>query len=120
MKVQLQGQALRLRIDEDELARLLDGEPVANETRAPGAALGHVVRAVEGGAATFAVGSDGWHLGLPGDALRDYVARLPCRDALELALGQGDEALALSFEVDVRDSVRRRGPPARRRKPGAG
>ena len=120
MKVQLQGQSLRLRIDEDELARLLAGEAVANGTRAPGAVLGHFVRVVEGEAPTFAVGQDGWHIGLPDVALRGYVARLPCRDALELALGQGDEALALSFEVDVRDSVRRRGPPQRRRDPKAG
>ena len=43
MKVQLQGQSLRLRIGEDELARLLDGDVVANETRAPGAILGLTV-----------------------------------------------------------------------------
>lgn len=115
MKVQLQGQSLRLRIGEDELARLLEGEAVANETRAPGAALAHFVRIVEGEAPTFAVGSDGWHVGLPDGAVRGYVARLPCRDALELALGEGGAALALAFEVDVRDSVRHRGPPQRRR-----
>lgn len=119
MKVQLQGQSLRLRIDEDELARLLDGAVVANETRAAGAVLGHFLRVVEGTSPTFAVGSDGWHIGLPGEGLRDYVDRLPSRDALAFALGEGDAALALAFEVDVRDSVRRRGPPARRhpRKP---
>ncbi|MBJ6978272.1 hypothetical protein [Luteimonas sp. MC1895] len=115
MKVQLQGQSLRLRIDEDELARLLDGGVVANETRAPGAALGHFLRIVEGAAATFAVGSDGWHIGLPDEDLRGYVSGLPSRDALEFTLGGGDAALALVFEVDVRDSVRRRGPPPRRR-----
>lgn len=115
MKVQLQGQSLRLRIGEDELARLLDGGVVANETRAPGATLGHSVRIIPGDAPTFAAGVDGWDIGLPDAALRDYVARLPCRDSLELALGEGDAGLALSFEVDVRDSVRRRGPPQRRR-----
>lgn len=119
MKVQLQDQSLRLRIGEDELARLLAGEAVVNRTRAPGAALGHLLRVVEGEAPTFAVGQDGWHIGLPDAALRGYVARLPCRDALELALGQGEDALAVSFEVDVRDSVRRRGPPQRRREPKA-
>ena len=117
MKVQLQGQSLRLRIGEDELARLLEGDAVTNATRAPGAVLGHAVRIVEGEAATFAVASDGWHIGLPDGPLRQYVARLPCRDAMEFALGEGGDALALSFEVDVRDSVRRRGPPPRRRNP---
>ena len=120
MKIQLQGQSLRLRIGEDELAQLLGGEAVANETRAPGVVLGHFVRAVQGEAPTFAVGPDGWHIGLPDGALRGYVDRLPCRDALELALGQGDEALAVSFEVDVRDSVRHRGPAQRRREPKVG
>ena len=115
MKIQLQDQSLRLRIGEDELAQLLDGAVVANQTRAPGAVLGHFLRVIEGDTPTFAAGSDGWHVGLPGAALRDYVARLPCRDALELALGGGGDSLALSFEVDVRDSVRRRGPPQRRR-----
>lgn len=129
MKVQLQGQSLRLRIGEDELARLLAGEDVANETRIAGAVLRHSVRllpdaapagaaAAEGGLGVdFVADGDAWRFGLPAGPLRDYVARLPCRDALEFELGEGDEVLRLAFEVDVRDSVRHRGPPQRRRKP---
>ena len=120
MKVQLQGQSLRLRIDEDELARLLGGADVANATRAGGAVLRHAVRLEPGDAPLFTADGDGWCFGLPEAALRDYVARLPCRDALAFTLGEGGAALALAFEVDVRDSVRHRGPPARRgtRQPG--
>ena len=36
MKIQLQGQSLRLRIDESELARLQVGESIENLTRLPG------------------------------------------------------------------------------------
>ena len=115
MKVQLQGQSLRLRIGEDELARLLAGERVGNATGAgAGAVLRQELAMVPGDAPTFAADGDGWRFGLPEVAVRDYVARLPCRDALEFILAGGGEPLALSFEVDVRDSVRRRGPPARR------
>ncbi|QDW65960.1 hypothetical protein [Luteimonas granuli] len=126
MKVQLQGQSLRLRIGEDELARLLAGERVENATAAgAGAVLRQRLRMVAGEAPAFSAGDEGWDFGLPEAAVRGYVSRLPCRDALEFTLpagdsdGDGDAPLALSFEVDVRDSVRRRGPPARRRKPEA-
>lgn len=118
MKVQLQGQSLRLRIGEDELASLLAGERVDNVTGAgAGAVLRQGLALVQGDAPTFAADGDGWRFGLPEAAVRDYVARLPCRDALEFTFEGGDAPLALSFEVDVRDSVRRRGAPARRRPP---
>ncbi|MGY1457163.1 MULTISPECIES: hypothetical protein [unclassified Luteimonas] len=115
MKVQLQGQSLRLRIGEDELARLLDGETIANETRAAGVALRQLLRIAPGEEAPT-LSSDGgdWIFALPEGPVRDYVGRLPCRDALEFELPGADATLQLAFEVDVRDSVRRRGPPARR------
>lgn len=120
MKVQLQGQSLRLRIGEDELARLLDGADVDNLTSAaPGIALRQRLRMVPGEIPVFEADGEGWRFGLPEAALRAYVSRLPCRDALEFTLPAGAEPLALSFEVDVRDSVRRRGPPQRRRMPKA-
>jgi hypothetical protein len=117
MKVQLQGQSLRLRIGEDELARLLAGERVENATAAgAGAVLRQRLRMVAGEAPAFSAGDEGWDFGLPEAAVRGYVSRLPCRDALEFTLpaDDGDGPRARSFEVDVRDSVRRRGPPARR------
>ena len=135
MKVQLQGQSLRLRIDEDELAVLLAGGDVVNATQAaPGAGVRQQVRLLPGapqasdtsggaksqadGAAVMfdACGHD-WAFSLPEAAVREYVARLPCRDALEFELPGGDPPLTLAFEVDVRDSVRRRGAPQRRRTP---
>jgi hypothetical protein len=117
MKVQLQGQSLRLRIGEDELARLLAGEAVANETQAPGAALRQLLRLVPHDVPALAANGGEWVFALPEGAVRDYVGRLPCRDPLEFELPGGDVTLQLAFEVDVRDSVRRRGPPARRAPP---
>ena len=56
-----------------------------------------------------------WSLRLPRADLLDYVARLPCRDALAYVLpgGAADAPLYVGIEVDVRDSVRRRGPRRR-------
>ena len=114
MKVQLQGQSLRLRIGEDELARLLAGETITNETQAAGAALRQLLRIVPDGVPMLLTEGGDWTFALPEAAVRDYVGRLPCRDALEFKLPGRDAMLQLAFEVDVRDSVRRRGPPARR------
>ncbi|MEN1959321.1 hypothetical protein WCE41_03110 [Luteimonas sp. MJ246] len=130
MKVQLQGQSLRLRIDEEELARLLAGEDVVNRTQAaPGAIASQRLRLLVGADSAAAPGDEGraaarfdadggtWAFSLPEAEVRDYVGRLPCRDALEFELPGGEAALKLAFEVDVRDSVRRRGPPRRRAAP---
>ena len=121
MKVQLQGQSLRLRIDEDELAVLLAGGFVDNATVAgPDALVRQRLRMVPGDFPTFEADALAWTFGLPEAALRGYVARLPCRDALEFMLAADDAPLALSFDVDVRDSVRRRGPQRRHRDAGPG
>jgi hypothetical protein len=57
--------------------------------------------------------ADTVHLRLPRALLADYASRLPCREGL-----QGEQGgFGLSFEVDVRDSMRVRGP--RRRERGA-
>lgn len=119
MKVQLLGQSLRLRLDEDELAALLAGAVVANETALAGAALRQTLRLGPGGPAVEAAPGD-WAFTLPEAEVRAYAARLPSREGLAFRLGEGGAALALAFEVDVRDSVRRRGPPARRGRPGGG
>lgn len=111
MKVQMQGQALRVRISEAELARLQSGETAGNLTRLPGGATFHQeVRLVDDGAPSLLATGRGWVFNLPRGVLEPYVARLPCRDGIEfrLPVGEGVE-LAVEFEVDVRDSVRSRG-----------
>lgn len=123
MKLQLQAQRVRLRIDEAELACLLAGETVANRTRlgataefsqwlalSPGSGAGEDT----GSTPSLVVRDDGWHVALPRNAVEAYARQLPCRHALgfELDLG-GAEMIGVDFEVDVRDSLKARGPRRR-------
>lgn len=113
MKVQLQGQQIRLRISEAELARLQAGEVVENLTRLPaGLPLRQWLRLDEGSQPALPAETDGWGCLLPRAELARYVARLPCREGLRLRLplAEGaEEAVEIDLEVDVRDSVRSRG-----------
>ena len=108
MRVQLEGQSLRLRIDEDELARLLTGGSVDNRTSLPD---GHVEMHQVSLAPRI-----GWqrehavlHICLPEDDVRALSQRLPSRDGLAFSLStpHGD-TLTILFDVDVRDSARKR------------
>jgi hypothetical protein len=108
MKVQQQGQALRLRIDEAELAQLLAGTAVSNQTQWPD---GRVERQwlVLGDGHGWQRDDDGWRMTLDDAEVRALAARLPSRDGLPLSLPvQGGEPLQVVFDVDVRDSVRQR------------
>lgn len=115
MKLQLQGQRMRLRLDEAELARLLAGEAIVNATElGTGLRCCQSLRLHADAQPSLQATPGEWHVGLPDAAVRDYVQRLPCREALEFALACDDNAvLMLHFEVDVRDSLQLRG--ARRR-----
>lgn len=113
MKVQMQGQSLRFRIDEAELAALQAGQAVENLTRFPGGSLRQSVVLTD--AAEPAL-EDGVRLHLPRALLEPYVAKLPCRDGLAIRLPLeegGADAIEIDFEVDVRDSVRSRGAAKR-------
>jgi hypothetical protein len=111
MKFQIEGQKLRIRIDEDELARLLAGEALNARTGfADVFAISFEVRTTPADGATFSGQADAWQIGLPDAALREHASRLPTREGLHYTLaakGNGD-ALELLFDVDVRDSVRHR------------
>jgi len=116
MKLQLQGQRMRLRLDEAELARLLAGDTIVNATDL-GAGIHFCQRlGLHAGTAPMLQATPGeWRLQLPEAAVRDYVGRLPCRDALGFELDMdGSAAVSLHFEVDVRDSLQVRGPRRRR------
>lgn len=112
MKVQWQAQCLRLRLDEAELAQLQAGQGVENYTQLPGAQAHCMqVHKVDAAAAALVAIPDGWRVDLPALPLQAYVARLPCRDGLVFTLPvAAAAALTVEFEVDVRDSVRQRGP----------
>lgn len=110
MKVQLQEQTMRLRLDEAELARLLAGETVENLTRFGGSGGWGTAVSLHGGESAVLLdsGTD-CRLVLPRSSVEDLAGRLPCRDGLAFALYLDDGTLQLQFDVDVRDSVRQRG-----------
>ncbi|MDE1894640.1 MAG: hypothetical protein KGM46_11060 [Pseudomonadota bacterium] len=109
MKLQLDHQQLRVRIDEAELARLLAGTPVAACTRFAGAFALQCVLSLGSAAAALTGQPDAWQIRLPGDAVRELAGRLPSREGLRFELGAvaPSDTLTLLFDVDVRDSARR-------------
>jgi hypothetical protein len=111
MKLQIEGQSLRVRIGETELARLLAGQAVESHTRfARAFVMGCTLRLGDDSDARLSGRADAWQIELPGVAVREHASRLPTREGLSCALpaGQGEEVLELLFDVDVRDSVRQR------------
>lgn len=110
MKLQLEGQQWRVRVDEDELGRLLGRETVAVESHAAGRfRLYGAVRLHGDPAATLEGDAARWTLTLPEAPVRELAGRLPTRDGLrfELAAASPEHALQVRFDVDVRDSARR-------------
>lgn len=110
MKLQIEGQSLRVRINEEELARLLAGESVDARTRfATAFTMTCTLRLCAGEPARFSGQPGAWLVEIPEAAVRDHAARLPTREGLSFVLpGDEGEALELLFDVDVRDSVRHR------------
>lgn len=110
MKLQFDGQQLRVRIDEDELAALLRGDAVNAATHAGDAfALHLAVQLHAAGEVRIEGTAARCRLHLPDAAVRELAGRLPTRDGLQFALPGPTPAstLALLFDVDVRDSARR-------------
>lgn len=114
MKVQLQHQSVRIRLDEDELAKLLAGEALGNLTRF-GLAPPWTLLLQLGTKDTAEITYKGTTplVVLPAALIHAYRDRLPCRDGLAFQLEQGHETLHLQFDVDIRDSMRQRGAPRR-------
>lgn len=111
MKLQIQGQSLRFRIDEAELAALLETGWVQDRSEL-GADRVHLrrIESTSASSASLDWQIDSISLRLPLPVLRDYAASLPRRDALPVDCGL---PLRVDFEVDVRDSLQRRGPRRR-------
>jgi hypothetical protein len=110
MRVQLEGQTLRLRVDEAELAQLLSGSFVENRTQLPD---GHVEVQSVRLANALAWGREDaiWNIDLPEADVRALGNRLPSRDGLHFHFQSSTaQILEVLFDVDVRDSTRRRLP----------
>lgn len=111
MKVQIEGQKLRVRIDEAELTQLLDGNPLRSETRfADAFSIQVTISAGVEEVASLTGDASAWSIVIPATELRRHARQLPSRDGLHFSLPGPTEAAALEllFDVDVRDSVRRR------------
>jgi hypothetical protein len=108
MRVQQQQQVLRVRIQESELESLLGGELVINQTRWPDGELERQ-QVVLAGHLAWQREPDGWCLKLPATEVKALAARLPSKEGLTWSLAGGDgPALDIRFDIDVRDSTRRR------------
>jgi len=113
MKLQIEGQHLRVRIGEDELAQLLAGKQVRASTQFAGAfTMSCTLRLSTGDEARLEGASDAWVIDVPEAAARAHAERLPSREGLSFTLdgNSAGDALELLFDVDVRDSVRQRRP----------
>lgn len=118
MKVQFESGRMRVRLDEGELADLLDGAALQLDLPLGPAAAGWQlgIALQDAGQARCIHDAQSTQVLLPAMQVGEYAARLPCREGLMLTL-EGDHrpSIQLEFSVDVRDSVRVRGP--RRRTP---
>jgi hypothetical protein len=111
MKLQLQGQHLRLRIDESELTVLRAGGTLENATVFGVHAWRQTLRQTDATDPALDADAGCCLIGIPKSLIDAYAARLPCREGLGLSLRTtGGPALEIVLEVDVRDSVRTRGP----------
>jgi hypothetical protein len=113
MKLQIEGQNLRVRIGEEELAHLLAGDAIAAHTTfARAFVITYTLRLGGGDDASLSGQADDWQIEIPEEAAREHAQRLPTREGLKFILAGPDEsgALELLFDVDVRDSVRQRKP----------
>ncbi len=114
MKIQIQQQSLRVRVDEQELACLLAGGTVENHTTLPGQGSWSQTLQLNAQAAPGMSGTpSALQLTLPHAAVLALAQRLPSRDGLGWELAAAGASLQLQFDVDVRDSVRQRGVPRR-------
>jgi len=110
----MQGQHLRLRLQEDELRQLLDGGTVENRTALPDGQQAtqqvHLAQAL-----AWHGESRAWRIALPAVDVHGYAKRLPTREGLRYTLDTPHGGtLELQFDVDVRDSTRKRMPRGER------
>lgn len=108
MKIQFRQQSLRLRVDEDELARLLAGETVTDTLRLGDGAGWSLALRLNAGAAVISATAGDCQVALPIDAVRELQARLPSREGICFESSTGSDSVRLQLDVDVRDSMRRR------------
>lgn len=107
MKVSFSDQELRLRVQHDELRRLLSGETVSTAVVAPGFNWTVALRTAD--AFSFVARNGCAECQLPAAALQGLANTSPSREGLRFEVpGQGAAALGVSFDVDIRSGPSRR------------
>jgi hypothetical protein len=110
MRVQLEKDTIRVRIDEDELDELLQDVALLGST-AFGAVftMRYAIDATDGAVCALSGDAHEWRMEVPRAALEELRARLPSKDGLTFDIpGHGSVATTVRFDVDVKDSLRRR------------
>jgi hypothetical protein len=108
MRVQMEGQTLRLRVDEAELARLLSGGFAENCTLLPDGRV-EIQRIRVADTLAWRREDAIWNIDIPQADVRALSDRLPSRDGLRFDFRASTaQTLEVLFDVDVRDSARRR------------
>lgn len=110
MRVQLENDTVRVRIDEDELAELLGNVALLGSTAFGKAfVMRYSVDATDGDACTLEGNAHEWRLKVPMSELSALQSRLPSKDGLVFDIpGHDTVATTVRFDVDVKDSLRRR------------
>jgi len=110
MRVQLENDTIRVRIDEDELSELLQDVALLGST-AFGTVftMRYAVDATEAVVCGLSGNAHEWRMEVPRLALEDLQSRLPSKDGLVFDIpGYDTVATTVRFDVDVKDSLRRR------------
>jgi hypothetical protein len=110
MRVQLENDTIRVRIDEDELTELLQDVALLGST-AFGTVftMRYAVDATDAVVCELSGNAHEWRLEVPRLALVDLQSRLPSKDGLVFDIpGYDTVATTVRFDVDVKDSLRRR------------
>lgn len=114
MKIQIQCQLVRIRLDESELACLLAGQSVENHTALAGMGKWSQTVHLHPQPMVELTGSpQALVIGLPHAPVLALSARLPSREGLLWELSGTEQPLQLQLDVDIRDSRRQRGAPHR-------
>ena len=111
MKLQIEGQSLRVRIGEEELAQLLAGQAIEAVTQCADVfAIGYSIELTPADEAKLSGSPAAWRIAIPEAQVRNHATLLPTREGLRFILpgASEEDSLQLLFDVDVRDSVRRR------------
>jgi len=110
MRVQLEDDTVRVRINEDELTELLQDVALLGSTSFGMAfTMRYAIDATDADACTLSGTAHEWRMEVPRGALRELQAKLPSKDGLTFDIpGRDTVATTVRFDVDVKDSLRRR------------